>query len=1282
MNERDMWWKVGVVGVVAAIGYFVCFPLEEKLKFGIDLYGGYSLLYEIDDVGLDAEQKRDLAERVMKVLQERVDPDGVMNLVWRPVGTNRLEIQMPRPSEVVIQYRKEYDQIQGELKAANLKRSELLLALARPASERAAALSALERGISSRKKLLEELTAIQVQIDEARTAKDNDRLSTAEDELEQKINALMATNVEFGRLQVALESAPGSKFRREELEQIKKAVPEQADRITRLVDAHDRWRQKRGRGGTLDDPADLQRLLRGAGVLDFRILAENDPAEPNKFDTYRANLKQYGPRPRPGEETFEWFEIEKPREFFKLEKDFEKHFERIKATQRFVTEQYGERYYVLAYLTSNKTLTHRPGEQDWQLKRAGATRDEQGSPAVSFELDERGGAKFDSLTRQNKGKLLCIFLDDKAVSAATIQDVIRTRGIIHGSFTQQEVLELVKKLNAGSLPSKLKDPPISVRAVGPSLGQANREAGMRSAIYGSIAVVAFSVIYYLYVGIIAVIALAMNMLLTLAVLAALGATLTLPGVAGLVLSVGMAVDANILINERIREELGKGTGLRMAIRLGYARAFAAILDSNLTTFITSVILYLIASEEIRGFGLTLAAGVAINLLTAVFMTRLFFEFMSLPRVPRELASYPMLAAIGSAAVGGAWWAVAHQFVAPENRPHSGAIGFGQLLVGIGAFVAGVCVLMWIARAIHRAFQGGSTGRLPMMKIVGVPSIDWYGIRRVFYVVSAVLTIGGLALFMSREPQKLYDIEFLGGTAAQIDLKVPGSVDEAGISQRLGRSADELRKMADAIAGRSTIVAKDNECTVTVPDVPADRMREFVQAAIGNWLAPRGVRESGPDQLVLTGHPDLQVGLEPNATAESTAGKRGIRRGIQEDVAAYVRLAADALADAQIQAVESLDAAAPKGGSYEIVSRVTSKEIVVSAILSSMSDLVNIAPALTFEFMKNGRMNNAEYFPVTDANLASVVGDPSLVADLSAWRGGVVMVLNDVSPPQSPEGMHRRLKDMRLQPGYEQFGWRDSAVIGLTRAASGGDVYTRVAVVALDENFPYDEAAPDAWRSRLAEPEVKLTRDALERQTSLSKITQFAPQVAQEAKTKAYIALVVSWLAIILYVWFRFGSVSWGTAAVAGLIHDVLVALGAVAASFYIAKWPIGQWLLIEGFRIDLALVAAMLTVVGYSVNDSIVVFDRIRENRGKLKEITPRLVTDSINQTLSRTILTSLTVIAVIIIMYVFGGRGIHGFMYAMLVGILIGSYSSVFVATPLLVAMQRWLTSEARPAS
>ena len=175
---------------------------------------------------------------------------------------------------------------------------------------------------------------------------------------------------------------------------------------------------------------------------------------------------------------------------------------------------------------------------------------------------------------------------------------------------------------------------------------------------------------------------------------------------------------------------------------------------------------------------------------------------------------------------------------------------------------------------------------------------------------------------------------------------------------------------------------------------------------------------------------------------------------------------------------------------------------------------------------------------------------------------------------------------------------------------------------------------------------------------------FDSQLASETRNKAFYAVLWSWLAIMLYLWFRFGNWTFGMAAVLCLVHDLCFTLGAIAVAHYFHETPL-SYLGIEDFKIDLIAVAALLTLVGYSVSDTIVVFDRIREVRGKNPNLTPQMINDSVNQTLSRTTLAAATVFLVSFVLYVWGGEGVHLFAYVMVVGVLVGTYSSIFVASP-----------------
>jgi len=231
-------------------------------------------------------------------------------------------------------------------------------------------------------------------------------------------------------------------------------------------------------------------------------------------------------------------------------------------------------------------------------------------------------------------------------------------------------------------------------------------------------------------------------------------------------------------------------------------------------------------------------------------------------------------------------------------------------------------------------------------------------------------------------------------------------------------------------------------------------------------------------------------------------------------------------------------------------------------------------------------------------------------------------------------------------------------------------------VSMPQDAGLRQLTENEWANYVSNETRKVT-SAGEMHTSLSRVIQFAPSVGKEAKTRALIAVVLSLSAMIAYLWLRFGNLRYGLGAVLALTHDVCIALGLIAVSAYLSDTKIGQMLLIGDFKIDLSIVAALLTLVGYSVNDTIVVFDRIRENRGRLSTVTPELVNNSINQTLSRTILTSFTTLLAVLVMYIWGGSGFRGFNFIMSAGIIIGTYSSIAIAAPvLLVGWKKKITA------
>jgi len=269
------------------------------------------------------------------------------------------------------------------------------------------------------------------------------------------------------------------------------------------------------------------------------------------------------------------------------------------------------------------------------LTDAQAAFDQNNRPAVNFRLNPTGGRIFGEYTAENIGRPFAIVLDDQVVSAPVIQSHIPGgSGIITGQFSVEETATLAIQLRAGALPASVVY--LEERTVGPELGQDSIEAGQLATTVAFIAVLVFMFLSYGRFGLYANVALILNVALIFALLSLIGATLTLPGIAGIVLTIGMAVDANVLVFERIREELKNSKGVARAIELGYERAFSAIIDANITTFIAAVILYAMGSGPVRGFAITLGIGIITSVFTAIFVTRLMVVIWLERNRPKKL----------------------------------------------------------------------------------------------------------------------------------------------------------------------------------------------------------------------------------------------------------------------------------------------------------------------------------------------------------------------------------------------------------------------------------------------------------------------------------------------------------------------------------------------------------------------------------------------------------------------------------------------------------------------
>ncbi|HQU66623.1 MAG TPA: protein translocase subunit SecD [Albidovulum sp.] len=261
--------------------------------------------------------------------------------------------------------------------------------------------------------------------------------------------------------------------------------------------------------------------------------------------------------------------------------------------------------------------------------------DQNGRPAVGFRFDPTGARAFGDYTAANVGQLFAIVLDHEVISAPRInQHIPGGSGIITGNFTVETSTNLAVLLRAGALPAKLNF--LEERTIGPELGQDSIDAGRVATVVGLVAVIAFMIASYGFFGVLASIALAINMAMIFGFLSAIGATLTLPGIAGIVLTIGMAVDANVLVFERIREELRTARGPARAIELGYERAMSAIIDANVTTFISAAILFFLGSGPVKGFAVTLVVGLVTSVFTAIYVTRLFISLWYDRRRPKTI----------------------------------------------------------------------------------------------------------------------------------------------------------------------------------------------------------------------------------------------------------------------------------------------------------------------------------------------------------------------------------------------------------------------------------------------------------------------------------------------------------------------------------------------------------------------------------------------------------------------------------------------------------------------
>ena len=435
------------------------------------------------------------------------------------------------------------------------------------------------------------------------------------------------------------------------------------------------------------------------------------------------------------------------------------------------------------------------------LKNASVGFDQYGHSMVQLEFDAEGARIFEAVTSRNTGNRLAIVLDGMLHSAPVIHESIPNgKAQISGNFTADEAHDLALVLRAGSLPAPVKI--IEERTVGPSLGKDAIERSVRAALVGALLVFAFMPGYYLLAGFVADIGLVVYGIVVIGALAAFGAVLTLPGIAGFILSIGMAVDANVLIGERIREEKDAGRSGRSAVHAGYNRAFSAILDSNVTTLLTSVILFIFGTGQVKGFAVTLSIGIIASMFSALFVTRLMFDWL-IHRNPRlNLRMFRLFGATSIPFLRRRFWAYGFS-VLTLAVGLAGFLGRGQGAFGV-EFVGGTLVQLRfqhppdigrireilakeaVKEALIQPYGSASENQI----VVRVSDADMQNVE------SAVQQVAG------KQGYEILRVERIGPTVSE-DLRVKALwavfLSAAGISAYLAWRFDRIFAAAAAVA---------------------------------------------------------------------------------------------------------------------------------------------------------------------------------------------------------------------------------------------------------------------------------------------------------------------------------------------------------------------------------------------------------------------------------------------------------------------------------------------------
>ncbi len=794
------------------------------------------------------------------------------------------------------------------------------------------------------------------------------------------------------------------------------------------------------------------------------------------------------------------------------------------------------------------------------------TFDERGRPCITFGLTTEGAKRMGALTTEFKPRGndqfgLGIVLDDALHSAPSIEEPIFGSGRITGSFTRQEVQDLRINLEAGKISVALVKTPISKQYLESTLGTELKNQGL-FAIGVSLAVVLVFMLFYYraFAGSVSCIALILNLVLTLAFVMAIKQPLTLTGLAGLVLTIGMSVDANVLIFERIREELERGSSLRIAINNGFERAFGTIVDSNLTTLLSAIVLYVLGTDQIKGFSVTLIVGILTGMFTAVFVSRTIFDL--------------------------------------AEKRH------------------------WVTK-------------LSMLKMFPARDFNFMGVFRVAATGSILLIVVGLVALYSLGSGVL-DIDLRGGSTAQIVFNQQISradVENALASSAIRHNDEPVDFIVSEMRNDDGSTGREFKIDSSIPSYDEtqgerwEELEEVLSKVFAGKLRQRNV-SFDPAQIIVTPKPSRTSGLD--------TGDLGAI--LNRDQPYLARVSGPAIGGGLLR-IQDQDPA------------IQNKQGGVAGGQGTAAENQKADAGAVGEAPKAGQETVAEGAPVTQA---------------------------EGTTPAVPAEIHGQMYVAEFTLGFDDPISAKSIVTQLVEVSQTADRLIEesqfsLAPVGINSDELTENIHSKEWRVTMETADKDDAARVLEAWSAdFNKLTYFktssgvGSQIAASMQVKAFAAFLASLLGIIAYIWVRFQNIAFGIAAVVALIHDVLIVLGAIAISHYVAG-AMG-FLMIDKFKISLQIIAALLTVIGYSLNDTIVIFDRIREVRGKRIELNGEMINKSVSQTLSRTILTSFTTLFVVVVLFFFGGPAVHGFAFSLVVGVTVGTYSSIYVAAPILV--------------